>query len=148
MNVMGKKVFSLSRSLSRKLGSSFKTTDSCRSEHVACCICLLQLLTSWCIPNEWVSGEWGVCSGIRMEYAQQSARNWVNGGRTYREREGERERKRERVGEGNDSCRSDASRWVGELISYLAQVDMPLISQQTQTQSQSQTQRDDNIYSL
>lgn len=28
-----------------------------------------------------------------MEYAQQSARNWVNGGRTYRERG--RERKRE-----------------------------------------------------
>lgn len=26
-----------------------------------------------------------------MEYAQQSARNWVNGGRTYRERERERE---------------------------------------------------------
>lgn len=27
-----------------------------------------------------------------MEYAQQSARNWVNGGRTYKERDEERER--------------------------------------------------------
>lgn len=30
-----------------------------------------------------------------MEYAQQSARNWVNGGRTYRERA--EARKKERV---------------------------------------------------
>lgn len=30
-----------------------------------------------------------------MEYAQQSARNWVNGGRTYRERKRESGSKKE-----------------------------------------------------
>lgn len=35
-----------------------------------------------------------------MEYAQQSARNWVNGGRTYRERKresGSKKEEKERV---------------------------------------------------